>query len=131
MERDVTRILVIEPNPEVRLFLERVLRRSGYEARAAADYPSAEALARTWQPAAILVDISRPYADPEALSDRLPASADIKQIPRIALTSQYNLDAPLARALGFAGFLNKPFHIHDLLDELARLVGPTEKENNA
>ena len=131
MESNVTRILVIEPNPDVRVFLARLLRRSGYEAIAAADCPSADDLARRWQPAAILVDVSRPYANPQVLREQLRVSNDVRRIPRIALTSQCNLDAPSARALGFAGFLNKPFHISDLLDELARLVEPGESESAA
>lgn len=57
------RVLVVEDDPDTADDLRAVLAGSGHDVLVAADPPTALALAGTLRPAAVLLDVRRPWAD--------------------------------------------------------------------
>jgi DNA-binding response OmpR family regulator len=129
VEEDVARILVIESDDDVQVFLAQLLRRAGYEVLTASDPAAAAVVARRWRPQVILVEMSHPAADTLAPAHQLLRQDATADIPLIAMTSRSHLDAQHARALGYAGSIAKPFHIRELLDRVAAHVAEIPGSN--
>jgi two-component system alkaline phosphatase synthesis response regulator PhoP len=125
MERNVTRILIIEPDPAVRAFLMRLLHRAGYDVAGVPDRAEGLALARRAAPQAILLDVSYASINGKAAIEPFKLERALAATPIILLSSRYDIDERRARALGYAGLITKPFHIHDLLELLAAHVAET------
>jgi two-component system cell cycle response regulator DivK len=110
------RILIIEDQEDNRAILRDLLSQAGYELIEAADGEEGVKLAQMERPDLILMDIQLPVIDGYEATRRIKATADLKSIPIIAVTS-YALsgDEAKARAAGCDGYVTKPFSPRDLL----------------
>ena len=59
----MTRVLVVEDNDDLRALLKDVLDDAGFEVTAVSNGAEALDLARSWQPAAIVLDLMMPVMD--------------------------------------------------------------------
>lgn len=116
------KILIAEDLWENRLFLRKLLGSVGFDLKEASNGQEAIALARTWQPDLILMDIKMPVMDGRQ------ATAEIKKClefrPRIiAVTANaFHRDRESMLAAGCDDFVTKPFKTATLLEKIAQLL---------
>src|ERR1043165_8877614 len=107
--------------------LSRRLERKGYQVVMALDGEQAIAMARSENPALILMDMSLPVLDGWEATRRLKAAPDTKAIPVIALTAHaMSSDEQKAREAGCDDYDTKPIELERLLAKIqALLASPT------
>jgi CheY-like chemotaxis protein len=117
------RILVIDDNDDIRSMLELLLRREGFDVAAAHHGEEALALFAERPADIVITDLFMPERDGietiVALRDRYP---DAKIIAMSGWQSQRGPDyLAVAREIGAAGTLRKPFQPHELLRLVRRV----------
>jgi CheY-like chemotaxis protein len=112
----VITVLLVEDNDMNRDMLLRRLQRRGFHVLTALDGAQAIQMARDYQPALVLMDMSLPVLDGWEATRRLKADPATRSIPVIALTA-HALPAERDRALdaGCAAFETKPIDFPKLL----------------
>lgn len=122
-------ILVIEDNAANRLLAEAILQTAGYQVLFAGDAELGISLARSEQPALILMDISLPGMDGLAATARLRGDAATRSIPVVALTAHaMQGDQERALSAGCVAYVSKPFDRPELLQIVAGAIGPRRGE---
>ena len=110
------KVLVIEDNRDMRMFLRRVLARQGYQFLEAADARQGLAVARREHPDLILMDLSLPEMDGLEATRRLKSDAQLGRIPVLAVTAHARpADEQQAIEAGCDGYLSKPYRLQDFL----------------
>ena len=114
------RVMVVEDEPENRLFIGLMLRTEGYDVVEAEDGPAAfEALQREPLPELILLDVMMPGLNGWQVFERLRADRRWAEIPVVMLTAlAQRADVERAVQLGVDGYLTKPFEPADLIHTL-------------
>jgi len=121
------RVLILEDDPGSRWVLCALMRRLGYDCRAATNGREALELAESFGPQAILMDVRLPELDGLEATRRLKADARTQGIPVLAVTgntSPTRLSA--ARRAGCDEVLAKPIVFQELLDRLGRHLGTAD-----
>jgi chemosensory pili system protein ChpA (sensor histidine kinase/response regulator) len=116
-------IMVVDDSLTVRKITSRLLSRSGFQVVTAKDGVDAlEQLAESL-PDVMLLDVEMPRMDGFELTKRMRQDARTRNLPIIMITSrtadkhrQYAMD------LGVNGYLGKPYHEDELLENIARFV---------
>jgi len=117
----VTRILVVDDTPALRMLLVDALADAGFEARGAEHGRAALAIAESWPPDAIILDIVMPVMDgPGFLRARRERPA-LATVPVLVLTAQPAHDRQL-QGLDATAILRKPYDLDELLDAVGSLV---------
>jgi two-component system cell cycle response regulator DivK len=112
----VAKVLVIEDNPANMTFATFLLDLAGHTVLAAVDAEAGLALARTEQPALILMDIQLPGMDGLEATALLKAAEETRAIPVIALTAlAMKGDEERIRAAGCDGYIGKPMRYKEFL----------------
>lgn len=120
-------LLLVEDNEDNRIIYSTVLRHRGYTVVEALDGLQAVALARSLQPALILMDLSIPELDGWEATRILRTDPLTSDIPIIALTAHALADdRERASALGFASYLAKPVEPRAVVAEVRRWIGGGE-----
>lgn len=114
------RVMVIEDEPENRLFIGLMLRTEGYEVVEAEDGPTAlDLLERDPLPDMILLDIMMPGLNGWEVYQRLRADTRLRSLPVVMLTAlAQRADVERAVQLGVDGYLTKPFEPVDLIHKI-------------
>jgi len=113
------RIVIVEPDPDLRTILRSLLETSGHEVTEAADGPSAFASAVRVRPDVMLVDLELAGLDGYELAQRLRMAPEAKSIVLVALTGYGRPeDVERARAAGFDHHATKPVDPEILTDML-------------
>ena len=119
----MTRILLVEDNPENRDMLSRRLIRRGYEIEFAEDGEEAVRKAGEVSPALILMDLSLPVMDGWEATRRIKADAATAAIPVIALTAHAMAsDREKALCAGCDDYDTKPVDLERLLGKMQALL---------
>jgi two-component system, OmpR family, response regulator MprA len=123
----MTRVLVVDDEPAVRVALERALRLEAYEVDLAADGREAlERLAGPAPPDAVVLDVAMPHVDGLEVCRRLRGAGD--RTPVLMLTARDAVDDRVAGLdAGADDYLVKPFALKELkarLRALLRRAGP-------
>ena len=119
----MTRILLVEDNPENRDMLSRRLIRRGFEIEFAEDGEEAVRKAREGSPALILMDLSLPVMDGWEATRRIKADAATAAIPVIALTAHaMSSDRERALSAGCDDYDTKPVDLERLLGKMQALL---------
>jgi len=120
------KILIVEDNEMNRDMLSRRLERADYEVATAVDGEEGIAMARSFKPDLIIMDMSLPKLDGWAASTELKLHPDTREIPILALTA-HAMDGDRKRALdaGCDDYDTKPVEITRLLNKILTLL--TEK----
>ncbi len=114
-------ILIADDDPGVQEMLAAILESEGYEPVVASDGLEALEKLKEVKPALMLVDLAMPRLDGQGLIQELERQGRRAGIPVIVLTADARAKqkAHLVRA---DGYIEKPFRISALLDEIDRLV---------
>ena len=122
----MAKVLVVEDNPANMSFATFLLNLGGHTVIPATDAEAGLALARSEQPALILMDIQLPGMDGLEATALLKAAEATRAIPVIALTAlAMKGDEERIRAAGCDGYIGKPISYKEFLAAIAaRLGGP-------
>ena len=113
------RIVIVEPDPDLRTILRALLETSGHDVTEAADGLSAFASAVRVRPDVMLVDLELAGLDGYELAQRLRMAPEAKSIMLVALTGYGRpQDVERARAAGFDHHATKPVDPEILTDML-------------
>ncbi|HTE18621.1 MAG TPA: response regulator [Armatimonadota bacterium] len=114
------RVLVVEDEPENRLFIGLMLRTEGYDVQEAEDGPSAfSVLASDPHPDLILLDVMMPGLNGWQVFAKLREDPRWAHIPVVMLTAlAQRSDVERAVQLGVDGYLTKPFEPADLIHKI-------------
>lgn len=128
----MAKVLVVDDEPDIVLFVRVSLELSGHEVCTAADGVAALVAVERERPEAIVLDVVMPELDGWGVLERLKSASDetIRTIPVLMLTA---LDAAGDHARGgiegAIRYLTKPLDPDDLLASLADVLGgPPEPE---
>jgi len=126
------RILVVEDEQDVRLFLTTVLEDAGAETFEATDGDEALAVARREKPDLITLDLSMPGKDGVETFTELRADPEIAALPVCVVTGHpefrkviYDRAVPPPE-----GYMEKPVEPHDLTANLRRILDLAEKRES-
>jgi len=115
-------ILLIEDNEQNRYLATFLLEQHGYQVTAAVDGRRGIELARTLNPAIILLDIQLPTMDGYAVAAALRELESLRATPIIAVTSYAMVgDRERALAAGCTGYLEKPINPDTFVAEIERI----------
>jgi DNA-binding response OmpR family regulator len=116
-------ILVVDDEPSLRRLLRTALEQAGHEVLEAADGPQALLLARSGQPALILLDVALPGLSGLEVCRRLRAEPSTSRTPVLLISGVLapNEAAKLTEA-GASGWLTKPFTPAPLLERVGALL---------
>ena len=113
----MTRILVVEDNPQIVRSLETILSLEGYEVLVANSGPDGVAAAVRERPDLILCDVMMPGFDGHEVLRRLRADGDAGLTPFIFVTARAErADQRAGMELGADDYLTKPFSREELLN---------------
>jgi CheY-like chemotaxis protein len=122
-----TRILVVDDEPDVVGFVQRILESEGFEVIAAYDGISALDLAENERPDLVLLDIMMPMMSGYEVCQQLKANPQTKTIPVVCLSSAHGPDAfTKSQAAGAATLVLKPFTPAELIAQIQRYLGPQQ-----
>ena len=122
----LNRVLVVEDDAGVRGLLRAILEDEGFEIVLAADGEEGLELARTVEPAVLLIDIMMPgLGGPEVLR-RLRREDGTLPFAVLVLTGAVESVEPLRYELGPDSILEKPFDITKLADRVKQLASSVE-----
>ncbi len=115
-------ILLIEDNEQNRYLATFLLERHGYQVVSAVDGRRGIELARTLNPAMILLDIQLPTMDGYAVAAALRKLEALSATPIIAVTSYAMVgDREKALTAGCTGYLEKPINPDTFVAEIERI----------
>lgn len=113
-------VLLIEDNEQNRYLATFLLEARGFRVVAAVDGPRAIALAQTFVPDVILLDIQLPGMDGYAVARALRAIPALAATPIVAVTSYAMVgDREKALEAGCSGYLEKPIEPATFANEIA------------
>ncbi len=117
------RVLLVEPNQELRRILRDYLARGDFEVIEANDAPEALAAARRERPDLILCDSVLPGADGSSFARALRVEPDVRIIPLILLASASSPEDRLNYIeSGADDYLLKPFSMRELAFRTGRQI---------
>jgi signal transduction histidine kinase/class 3 adenylate cyclase len=122
-------ILVVDDNPDLRAYVSRILRSSGFDAIAARDGAEGYSLAKTKQPQLIVTDLMMPVVSGWDLIRMVREDENLTGTPIILLTAKVDDDTRIEGAeMGADAYLAKPFNDRELLAEVRNLLALKENE---
>jgi CheY-like chemotaxis protein len=120
----MAKLLLVEDNEMNRDMLSRRLARLGYEVVIAVDGQQGVDMARSEQPALILMDMSLPVVNGWEAARQLKADAATRATPIIALTAHASSDdREKAIAAGCDDYDTKPVELPRLREKIEALLG--------
>src|SRR5579884_708301 len=119
----MSRILVVDDERRIRELLQLSLQHHGYDVQCAADGQEALALAKSWEPDAVILDVMLPKIDGISL---LPMLRRVTDAPVIMLSAKGEVEDKVSGLTqGADDYLSKPFELDELLAHLeAKLRRP-------
>lgn len=120
-------ILVVDDDQLMHRLFQHHLERAGYQMVSAMNGREALEMAARQPPHLIVMDIMMPEVDGLAALRELKKSDATKSVPVIMITANgHHLTRKESETCGAAIFLTKPFSPTQLLNEIRRLVPPTD-----
>ncbi|MCJ2541889.1 response regulator [Thermostichus vulcanus] len=118
------RILIIEDEPPIRTYLQKLLRRAGYDTLAATDGEEGLNLVRSLLPDLVLCDVVMPKLNGYGVLDALKRDRATAHIPFVFLSSKTHCaDIEQGLRLGSDAYLTKPIEQTHLLGIIAAQLG--------
>jgi DNA-binding response OmpR family regulator len=119
----VTKVLVVDDEPPIRLLCRVNLEAEGMEVLEAPDGEEGLARARSEKPDVVLLDVMMPGMDGWQVAERLFESDDTNQIPIVFLTARAELrDRARGLELGGVDYITKPFNPVELASVVEGLL---------
>ncbi len=119
------KVMVVDDDPVARDLLRRHLEKDGYNVRTVADGNDAYAIAQTWQPDVITLDVLMANVDGWTVLSKLKNDDEVSHIPVIMVSIVD--EKKMGYTLGAADYISKPVQQNLLLDVVAKHI-PEDKE---
>jgi DNA-binding response OmpR family regulator len=117
------RILIVDDEPNLVLALEHLMRKEGYEIRAAADGETAVEAAAEYHPDLILLDIMMPKMDGYEACQRIRANAALRDVAIVMLTAKgREVEREKGLALGADCYITKPFSTREVVRKVKEIL---------
>ncbi|MDQ3889720.1 MAG: response regulator [Actinomycetota bacterium] len=124
----MTRVLVIDDEPPIRLLCRVNLEAEGMEVLEAPDGRTGLELARTEAPDAILLDVMMPGLDGWRVAESLLDDETTRAIPIVFLTARAGIrDRARGIDLGGLAYVTKPFNPVELASLVRQVVSAVER----
>lgn len=125
----MTRILIVDDEPNNQRILNYTLKKAGYETMTAADGEAALNLLRENTPDLAIVDVAMPVMDGITLVHQIRDFKQYKTLPVIILTgSGDDTERIRAEEAGVQCFLTKPASSKTILETVSDLLAKNEKD---
>ncbi|MFC6671358.1 response regulator transcription factor [Marinobacterium aestuariivivens] len=119
----MTRILVVDDEPNIVLSLEFLMQQAGFEVETAGDGETALQRVAARPPDLILLDISLPGLSGFQVLEQLRAQAQFARLPIIMLTAHgREVEREKGLALGADDYVTKPFSTRQLVEKVRGLL---------
>ena len=120
----MSRVLIVEDDPDVVALVKRWLERDGHEVEHAADgVAAAKALARYPMPQLVLLDVMLPKVDGFEVLRQIRAAPRTQGLPVVMVTSfSRDRDAARGRELGATDYVVKPLMELEFMKRLEPLL---------
>jgi signal transduction histidine kinase/AraC-like DNA-binding protein len=119
---DVTTVLVIDDNPEIRMYIRRHLEPT-YRVIEAVDGVDGLESTRRWLPDIVISDVMMPKMDGYAYCESIKNDLELDYIPVILLTAKATTEEKInGLELGADDYLTKPFDVNELRARVFNLV---------
>jgi two-component system phosphate regulon response regulator PhoB len=122
----MSRVLIVEDDPDVVALVKRWLERDGHQVEHAADGDAAmKALARDPMPQLVLLDVMLPKVDGFEVLRQIRAAPRTRALPVVMVTSfSRDRDASRGRELGATDYVVKPLMELEFMKRLGPLLKP-------
>jgi CheY-like chemotaxis protein len=123
---DVKTVLVVDDNEDNRFLYHTMLSHVGYTVLEAHHGAEGVELAREYHPDLVLMDLAMPVLDGWGATRQIKAHTHTADIPVCAVTAFHFASTEYEKlcAAGFCGYLQKPFPLAVLLEEVQSQIGP-------
>jgi len=121
-----TRVMIVDDEHEIVDVIEKILEdEAKYEVEVAKNGFQAGVIAERFRPHVILVDLHLKDIDPKEIIAMVKRSSDLQLTKVIALSGKYTeAEAKGLTALGYDGFLKKPFHVRQVIQTIEEATNP-------
>ena len=116
-------VLVVDDEPVLRILVREILQDEGYAVIDAADGRSMLEVLEGVHPDLVLMDVMMPGVDGWEAYQILRSGADLPDLPVVMMSAAV---PPSKLDPSITAFLRKPFDLAELLELVARLIGPPE-----
>lgn len=117
----MTRILIIDDDPDVRTVMNILMKKHGYEVETASRREEALAKIKSFRPAVVLLDVLLSGTDGRDLCKELKNNTDTKDIP-VIMFSAHPGAADNISSYGADDFVGKPINTELLLQKVQQLA---------
>lgn len=117
----MTKILIIDDDPDVRTLMNSLMQKQGYEVETASKKEEVFAKLDAFQPSAILLDVLLSGADGREICREIKSNNSTNHIP-VLMISAHPGAAENISSYGADDFVSKPLNTGLLLQKLERLV---------
>ena len=122
---DVTRVLVVEDEPDIAAQIAHRLSAEGWRVEIAGDGPGGVAAARAFLPDVVVLDVMLPGMDGLEVCRRIQAD---REVPVLMLTARDDeTDILVGLGVGADDYMTKPFSMRELLARLKALLRRAER----
>ncbi len=123
------KIVLIDPDPDVRMVGQNALEYAGYEVYTAAEGNTGIQMVRLHKPDAVVLDVMTPGKHGYALCQEIRGDASLKHVRIIVCsTKAYPSDIKKAKELGADSYLVKPYRGDEILNEIQSALNPAGQE---
>jgi DNA-binding response OmpR family regulator len=117
---DPVRVLVVEDSPEFRGVLVPLLRQEGFQVEEAADGEAAVDLARTAEPAVVVLDLNLPKLDGVEVCRQIRTFSDAYVVMLTAKDDE--VDKLIGLSVGADDYMTKPFSPRELVARIRAML---------
>jgi DNA-binding response OmpR family regulator len=118
------RILIVDDEPNIAASLEFLLQRGGFDVKVAHNGEEALALAESFAPQLVLLDVMMPKLNGYEVCQRLRQGESGKGVKIVMLTARgREVDLEKGKALGADLYVTKPFSTRELVAQVRELLG--------
>jgi DNA-binding response OmpR family regulator len=123
------RILIVEDDESVGFLEEMIVEAAGYEVHLLRNAHEVKNELRKWKPDLIIMDVMMPKKSGIEAVKELGEDPDLREVP-VLFVSVVNLPAQFPKALqrDNVAFLQKPFAMEDLMEQICNLCGRSRSE---
>jgi DNA-binding response OmpR family regulator len=121
----MTKVLIIDDDPDVRTVMNVLMKKQGYEVETAVNREDALLKLEEFQPSVILLDVLLSGTDGRELCREIKENEEMKSIP-VIMVSAHPSAAENIGHYGADDFISKPINTSSLLEKMDRLVNETK-----
>ena len=123
----MTKVLIIDDDPDVRTVMNVLMKKSGYEVETASGRAEAIQKLENFHPSVVLLDVLLSGSDGRELCKEIKAGESTKDIPVIMVSAHPGAAENIA-SYSADDFISKPIHTENLLFKMDQLINATNKK---